>query len=855
MATTHHLPEVSAARGLTTREATARLAALGPNELPAQPSRTIGRIVVGVAAEPMFLMIVAAGLLYLVLGDLGEALLLLAFIGIVMGITIVQERKTERVLDTLRELSSPRARVIRDGDVRLIAGRDVVPGDTLLLEEGDRIAADATLLAAHDLSIDESLLTGEAAPVTKRTLSPTADDSQGLAAMRPGGNDLPLVYAGSVVVRGGGTGRVVSTGLDTEMGKIGRALQSLDEPDSPLRRQMAVLVRLFAIVAVILSLSATGLYWLTRGELLQGVLAGLALAMSTLPEEFPVIFTVFMAAGAWRISRHHVLTRRLSVIETLGAATVLCVDKTGTLTENRMTVRRMVTSEGMRPLDQSAGRAPTLAPAERELLATAVFACEVRPFDPMEKALLSLAATVFSTPPTEGFELVHEYPLAAEMPAMTHVWARAGDETGRIAVKGAPEVVAGLCDLDAGSRAAVEVDAQAMAATGLRVLGVARAVHRGAPWPSDPRAFRFAWLGLVAFADPVRANVPRAIAECRAAGIRVAMITGDYPATARAIAADAGLPVDVETTGAELARLDDRELQQRVRSSSVFARIAPDQKLRIVTAFKANGDVVAMTGDGVNDAPALRAAHIGIAMGGRGTDVAREAASLVLLNDDFVSIVTAVRLGRRIYANLRKAMSYVLVVHVPIAGMALLPLVLGWPLMFSPAHIVFLELIINPTCSIVFEAEPADGEAMRRPPRKAGEPLFSTATIAACLLQGGAILAVVAVLYGWAQHAGVQAEAARAMGFIALIAGNLGAVFTHRSSLATLAKSLRARNAPLWWVVAGAMVALAATVYWPPLQRLFGFAAVPAATAGVCLAAGFSSVLWFEGLRRWVGRG
>ncbi len=849
MASASRWREAAPERGLTRHEAAARLVAAGHNELPTPPARTILRIVAGVATEPMFLMIVAAGLLYLLLGDLAEALLLLAFVVIVMGITIVEERKTERVLDALRDLSSPRARVLRDSEPQLIAGRDVAPGDILFLDEGDRIAADAVLLDAHDLMVDESLLTGESVPASKRPLAAGERAPQMLAATRPGGDGLPLVYAGSMVVQGGGVGRVHATGLDTEIGRIGRALQSLDDAPSPLKRQTAVLVRWVAVAAVVLSASAAVLYWATRGDPLQAVLAGLALAMSMLPEEFPVIFTVFMAAGAWRISRHHVLTRRLSVIETLGAATVLCVDKTGTLTENRMTVCQLVTSETSRRLEGATGERLALAPAEEALLATAVLACEIRPFDPMEKALHRLAAATLTTSPTAGREFVHEYALSAELLAMTHVWAPPGAGPAIVATKGAPETIAGLCGLDRAARAGIESDAQVMAGKGFRVLGVARAVHPGAPWPADPRAFRFVWLGLIAFADPLRANVPHAIAECRAAGIRVLMITGDYPATARAIAAEAGLPVAAVLTGSDVATLDDAALREHARAASVFARIAPEQKLRIVAALKANGEIVAMTGDGVNDAPALKAAHIGIAMGGRGTDVAREAASLVLLNDDFASIVAAVRLGRRIYANLRKAMSYVLAVHVPIAGMALLPLLFGWPLMFSPAHIVFLELIINPTCSIVFEAEPSEGDAMRRPPRDPRDPLFSMATIATCLLQGGAVFVVVAALYAWSQYRGIDPAEARAMAFIALVAGNLGVIFASRSSLSTLAASLRVRNAPLWWVVAAALAALVVTVYWSPLQRLFGFAAIPAGTAAWCLAAGVSSVLLFEGLR------
>ncbi len=839
--------------GLTRHEAAARLATAGHNELPGPPARTILHIVVGVATEPMFMMIVAAGALYLVLGDVGEALLLLAFIVIVMGITIVQQRKTERVLDALRDLASPRARVFRDGEVLVISGRDVVPGDIMLLEEGDRVAADAVLLSAHDMSIDESLLTGEAVPVSKHGAGGVAPDSDALAAMRPGGDGLPVVYAGSMVVQGGGMARVIATGQHTEMGRIGRALAAVVEPESPLNRQTRQLVRVFAVVAVVMSITAAALYWFTRGDLLAAVLAGLALAMSMLPEEFPVIFTVFMAAGAWRLSRRQVLTRRMTVIETLGSATALCVDKTGTLTENRMTVHTLVTGAGARRCD-AAVDAETFTPAEQALLAAAVLASETNPFDPMEKALHLLAVATLRDSPVDGREFVHEYPLTTELLAMTHVWSAPDGGVAVAATKGAPEAIAMLCRGDPALPATIEADAAALAAGGMRVLGIARAECKGPPWPADPRSIQFTWLGLVAFADPLRANVPDAIAQCRTAGIRVLMITGDYPATARAIAREAGIPADALLSGSEIDELGEAALRARVRDTCVFARIAPEQKLRIVAALQANGEIVAMTGDGVNDAPALKAAHIGIAMGGRGTDVAREAASLVLLNDDFVSIVAAVGLGRRIYANLRKAMSYVLAVHVPIAGMALLPLLFGWPLMFGPAHIVFLELVINPVCSIVFEAEHSESDAMRRPPRPTDERLFTPTMIAACLLQGLAVFAVVGGLYAWWQHAGVAENAARAMGFVTLVAGNLAVIIANRSSRAAALNTLFARNVALLWVVAGTTTALAATIYWPPLARLFGFAALSPSAVILCIAAGLGGVLVFEALRSVVDR-
>ncbi|HZI82591.1 MAG TPA: cation-translocating P-type ATPase, partial [Casimicrobiaceae bacterium] len=548
-----------------------------------------------------------------------------------------------------------------------------------------------------------------------------------------------------------------------------------------------------------------------------------------------------------RISRRHVLVRRVGVIETLGAATVLCVDKTGTLTENRMSVRCIATADGVRHPD--ALSPVEFTSAERSLIAAALLASELRPFDPMEQALHRLASSAFSVSPAEGKALVHEYPLSADLPVMTHVW-NASDGAATIAAKGAPESVALLCGLGAEARRAVAHDAETMADGGLRVLGVARSAHRGAPWPDRPQGFDFEWLGLVGFEDPLRPSVPRAVAECRDAGIRVVMITGDFPATARSIARQAGLPATLVPSGAELAALDPRALRSLVREASVFARITPAQKLAIVEALLGAGEIVAMTGDGVNDAPALKAAHIGIAMGRRGTDVAREAASLVLLDDDFASIVAAVQLGRRIYANVRKAMSYALAVHVPIAGMALLPLVAGWPLAFGPVHIVFMELIIDPACSIVFEVEPAEPGTMRRPPRAAGEALFSGATLFSSLAQGAAVLIVIGGLYAYWQRSGVGAEAARAMAFVTLIGGNLGLMLVNRSLSTTLATTLRVKNVPLYWVAGTAMVALALAVYWPPLQDVFGFAALGYATAAGCFAAGLAAVFGFEVVRR-----
>ncbi len=609
--------------GLAPAEAAARLAAEGFNELPRARRRSPLRIVFEVLREPMLALLLAGGVVYLMLGNREEALILLAFACLSVGITVVQEARTERVLEALRDLTSPRALVIRGGQRLRIAGREVARGDLIVLSEGDRVPADAQLLQAQDLSADESLLTGEAVPVRKAVGEVTGG--------RPGGEDQPMVYSGSLIVRGSALATVTATGPASEIGKIGTSLGQLETETPHLQRQMRKLVIVFASVGAAVSVAVVVLYGLMRGGWLDGVLAGIAVGMSMLPEEFPMVLAVFMAMGAWRISKVRVLTRRASAIETLGAASVLCTDKTGTLTENRMTIAELRLPDG------TAARIGTPLPrAFRELAAAGVMASAPEPFDPMEKAFHALAKSDLrdgETLPGAGRNLVHSYALSPGLLAMSQVWEAAG--TGwQIAAKGAPEAMADLCRLDPAACKAMTAQVNQMAGAGMRVLGVAEAARTGS-LPDTQKEFTFRFLGLVGLADPLRASVPDAVAQCRSAGIRVIMITGDYPATAQAIATEAGLQGDLVITGPELAALSDPDLATAVKNVTIFARIMPEQKLRIVTALKSAGAVVAMTGDGVNDAPSLKAAHIGVAMGGRGTDVAREAASIVLLDDDF----------------------------------------------------------------------------------------------------------------------------------------------------------------------------------------------------------------------------
>jgi len=856
-------PVVGAEPGLSAAQAAKRLAEDGPNALPGGQRRSLLSITVETVREPMFLLLLAAAALYLMFGDLQEGLTLFGFVVVTVALTLYQEGKTERAIDALRDLTSPRALVIRDGVPQRIAGRDVVRADLLKLSEGDRVPADALLVFADGIRADESLLTGESVPVGKRVAQP--DELAKAAAptepsrVAPGGDDQPMVYAGTLIVQGHALARVTATGARSEIGRIGTALGTVEKEHSPLQKQTARLVRNLALLALALSLALVLVHGLLKGDWLQALLAGIALAMAMLPEEYPVVLTVFPALGARRLSKEGVLTRRINAIETLGATTVLCSDKTGTLTENRMTVTHLVA--GGVALEDRLVLGPvtdeTLPEAFHALVEVAILASVVDPFDPMERAFHQLGARFLAN--TEhlhhDWRLVQTYALSPALRAMSHVWAAAADAGAQtVAAKGAPEAVMDLCHLDDAKKARIASAVDELAAAGLRVLAVARGSFVGQDWPANEHDFDFEFIGLLGLADPVRPEVPAAVAECRTAGIRVVMITGDYPATARAIAQQAGLAEhegDV-LSGDEIETLSDEALRERMASVSVCARIAPEQKLRIVQALKARGDIVAMTGDGVNDAPALRAAHVGVAMGGRGTDVARESASLVLVDDNFASIVRAIRLGRRIFDNLRKAMSYILAVHVPIAGMALLPVLFGWPALLYPMHIALLELIIDPACSIAFENEPAERDVMERPPRDAGAPLFGGATLWLALLQGLGVLAAVMAAFAWASPRIPEPEA-RAFAFATLVMGNLALILSNRSATQSLWTTLHTPNKTLWVVVGLALALLLSALYIPWAVGVLRFAPLPAHELATACGLGLLSVLWFEGIK-WVRR-
>jgi Ca2+-transporting ATPase len=803
--------------GLSADEARRRLAQFGFNDIEDQERHGFWRTLQSVATEPMFLLLIVAAAIYLVIGDLGEGLLLAFFALVTVGLVIFQERRSERALDALRVLAAPQVRALRDGRIARIAARELVPGDVFLVAEGERVAADAVLRDAQGVTADESLLTGESVPVRKCRHAGAASAGDAL----PGGDDTPFVYASTLVVAGHGIAEVLSTGRATQVGRIGASLAAIDTAPTPLERHLRRLVRVFGLGALGMSLMLVLWYGLQRGQWLQGALSGIALGMAMMPEEFPMALAVFLAMGAWRLARIQVLARRPAVIEALGAATVLCVDKTGTLTENRMQLRRLVADAAAVEVRDAA----TLPEAVHRLLEFAMLASRRGSVDPMDRAVLeagdrTLADTEHLHP---DWLLDREYPLSPALLAMSHAWTTA-DGRHPVAAKGAPEAIADLCHLPAAQTAALMQRVRGLAEQGLRVLAVAEGSSRHGDVLDQQHDYDFQLLGLLAFEDPLRASVPAAMAQARSAGIAVAMITGDHAVTALAIAREAGIASEHGAlVGEQIRAMDDAALQAAVRRVRVFARVLPEQKLRLVQALRANGDTVAMTGDGVNDAPALKAAHIGIAMGARGTDVAREAAGLVLLDEDFGRIVGGVRMGRRIFDNLRKVMTYITAIHVPIAGLAMLPVLIGLPPLMLPVHVVLTEMVIDPVCSLAFEGAPEEPAIMQRPPRRGDESIVGWPMLVRGLLQGSLLLAATLAVYGVALAHAMPQDAARTLSIVGLTFGNLLLVGVNAASGLGW-RALAGRSfAPFWGVAAVTALAVAAALALPAARHLLHF--------------------------------
>ncbi len=800
----------------------------GLNELPqSKPKRTLS-IIFNILKEPTVYILLGCGVIYFLIGDRQEALMLMGFLVLIISITVTQEAKAERALEALKDLSSPRALVLRDGTKQRIAGREVVRGDILFVNEGDRIPADAILISGDYISSDESLLTGEAIPVDKKKDS--------------------LLFAGATIVRGQGIALVKAIGVQTEIGKIGKSIQTTQAEGTNLEKQTNHLVKSVTWVAALLCVMVVVVYALSRGNWLEGSLVGLSLAMAIMPNELPAVLAIFMALGAWRLSQRRVLTRKLSAVENLGSVTVLCVDKTGTLTLNQMAIQK-VYSQG-RYVDILNSNISSLDEEFHEAIEFGILASRKDPYDPMELAFVSAGSKFL-----QGTEHLHhdwsltkEYPLSPELLSISHAWKPKAGGGFVVGAKGAPEAIIDLCHLSEVDAKAAHLVAESMASEGLRVLGVAKASSEQAALPAKQHDFEFILVGFIGLVDPVRSEVPNAVSECHKAGVRVVMITGDHPTTACSIARKIGLVnPNLVMTGAEMQEVSDVDLGIMAKKISVFSRVMPEQKLRLVNCLKASGEVVAMTGDGVNDAPALKSADIGIAMGGRGTDVARESADLVLLDDDFASIVEAIRMGRRIYTNLRSALVYLFAVHIPIAGMSIFPVVFGLPLVFFPAHIAFLHLIIEPASSIAFEAEPDDPDIMFEPPRNPKEKLLNRDLWVPSLVMGTSILVALLSVYYISLKRGFGENDARAFVFTTLIISNIVLIFMSRGSKTSLLKKLTSKpNKVVQYIILASLVMLCGVLYIEGLREVFNFSYLHPVDLIICLTIGIVSVIWTE---------
>lgn len=802
--------------GLTEAAAKEKLFIQGENLIPSEAPKSFLRQVALILSEPMLILLIAAGTINLLLAETLDALMLMMTVFIVLGISIYQSRRAEHALQALKELSAPTVKVIRDGLEKRISSHQVVVGDLMLLSEGDRVCADARVVQQTALSCDESTLTGESFPIAKF----------------PGDS----VLSGTLVTSGHAQVIVTATGINSQLGKIGQSLQEISIEKSRLQRDVDQIVRVVGVLGIFTVLSVVLIYGSTRNNWLEGGLAGIAAAMALIPEEFPVILTLFMAIGAWRMSKAKVIARKPSAIESLGSISVLCVDKTGTITENRMAVKEVIINKESFVVDQSSAN-----PTVQELLNTAALACPLHSYDPMDIAFKSLKND------SRERESLAEFPVTNERLAYIHAWSISNETV--VAAKGAPETIAKLCRMQETENEELMQQVHVAASRGFRVLAIAKSSRGNSANLSEITANEFEFLGLTLLQDPIREGVKESVQICNAAGIKTVMITGDHPSTALSIGQEIGLNHNAGfLAGADLDKLSDAELNAQIQQVSIFARVRPEHKLRIVRAFQANGMVVGMTGDGVNDAPALRAADIGIAMGGRGTDVAREAASLIITDDNFNSIVKGIERGRVTYSNLQKAMSYVIAIHIPIFGLALLPLFSSaWPLILLPGLVAFHEVIIDPACSVVFEEESADPNIMKEQPRPIKQRIFSRGEILLAAAQGLSVFFSSLVLFLYLMSNSRPEEEIRTMIFGTLMLSNIGLILTNRSRTLTILQTFRQRENPtVKWILSLASLIILLLITVAPLRTIFDLGAILPSDWLLMILSSIVPLVWYE---------
>ena len=777
-----------------------------------------------VLKEPMMILLVVACSIYFITGEIREGIVMLLAITVVAGISVFQQIRSEHAVKALQKLSQSLVTVIRDGNKRLIASEELVVDDLMIVSEGQPVSADAVVLESNDLTVDESILTGESFPVIK------SDENNKL-------------FSGTTVTSGLAYARVTGVGRSTRLGKLGIAMEAIRKEKTPLEKQINLFVKRMALFGFIAFMAVSIYNYFESRDVLHGLMHGLTLAMAALPEEIPVALTTFMALGAYRMIRHQVVVKQPQTVEALGAATVICVDKTGTITENKMEVVEIYNHQVKSIFSSREGFREI---STQQLLLIAMLASEAQPFDPMEKAIH--AAFDKSGALKENYRLIKEYPLSRSHPIMTHIYK---NEKGRcvIACKGAPEGIVSNSDLSKEEQQQVLQLLRPLAGKGNRVLAVATADYEGEEFPVEQTSFHWKFLGFVALSDPPKRNISAVIETFYKAGIDVKMITGDFPETACSIAGQIKMKNPEKfITGQEISVMSDEELIHAVSGTNIFARTVPELKLRIINALKKRGEVVAMTGDGVNDGPALKAATIGIAMGNKGSEVARQAASLVLVNDDLAGMVKAVELGRKIYSNLKKAIQYIISIHIPLLSIVTLPLILGWkyPNIFTPIHVIFLELVMGPTCSIVYENEPMEKNLMNQNPRKLNANFFTWKELSMSTLQGLVITCGLLFVLYFAIQSAMDENSARAMVFTTLVFSNVLLTLTGRSIKHTVLTTIRYKNNLIPLVILATLLMLALSLYYAPAQFIFGFTPVSIKHLFICFTTAVISVLWIE---------
>ncbi len=817
--------------GLTPSQVLEAREKYGYNRLDYKKENPFWEAIKSLAKEPMVLLLLVASSIYFISGKIGDGIFLASAIVLVAAISLYQDSRSRNALEKLKHFSQPNCKVIRDGEVVEIKSDDLVVGDSLMVEEGTAISADGVIVHSNDFSVNESILTGESLPVYK-------DQSK----------EDHFIYRGTTVSSGLAIATITAIGSATKLGKIGKSLESIQEERTPLELQIGNFVKKMVIAGAVVFLIVWAINYFKTYDILDSLLKALTLAMSILPEEIPVAFTTFMALGSWRLMKMGIVVKQMKTVETLGSATVICTDKTGTITENKMSLAGLyvlASQKTSKPED-------ALGDDEKALIRLAMFASEPIPFDPMEMVLHEAYANAVTDDERPHYHMVHEYPLGGKPPMMTHLFE---NESGQriIAAKGAPEALMPISNLTDAEKQQIEAAANALAVNGYRLLAVGEATFAGNDFPAEQQQFQFQFKGIVAFYDPPKKNIQAVLEDFYKAGIAVKIVTGDNAATTAAIAKQVGFRgYDKSISGDELMQLSDAELQERVISTQVFTRMFPEAKLKIINALKAKNEIVAMTGDGVNDGPALKASHIGIAMGKKGTEIAKEAASLILLEDDLSKMVDAVAMGRKIYTNLKKAIQYIISIHIPIVLTVFLPLALGWiyPNIFSPVHIIFLELIMGPTCSIIYENEPMEKNTMIQKPRPFTNTFFNWKELTTSIIQGLMITVGTLLIYQYAVYQGFSETITRTMVFTTLIAANIFLTLVNRSFYYSILTTIRYKNNLVLWIIGITIAITGVLLFVKPLAQFFEFEALNPAQLLVSIWTGFLFVIWHE-LIKW----